>query len=84
MQENKTCHLFIYYRTFKVKNTFLKGRALKVMLRRLSQQDKTLRDGGVTGVKSKLFSGLEPEKVGRMVLQLVMGQRTFGRHWKSE
>ena len=35
-----------------------------VMLRRLSQKDKTLRDGGVTGVKSKLFSGLDPEEVG--------------------
>ena len=56
----------------------------EVMLRRLSQQDKTLRDGGVTGMKSKLFSGLEPEEVGRMVVRLIMGPRTFGRHWESE
>ena len=56
----------------------------EVMLRRLSQKDKTLRDGGVTGVKSKLFSGLDPEEVGRMVIQLVMSQRMFGRGWESE
>ena len=32
MQENKTCRLFIYNRICKVKESFLKGRTLKVML----------------------------------------------------
>lgn len=53
------------------------------MFRRLSQPDETLRDEGVTSVKRQLFSGLESEVVGRIVIWLIMGQGVYGRGWES-